>query len=351
MGNSDTPIAPKTILTLKREPIWPLSLSAPSRTRLRVRISENTSSAATIKVESAKKTTKAFPCCGRNGMLSDPSVNTAAASSTTTIPPIASQRSLLRRRFTLPALLKVSPERALVAQGIVRAAVILSGVDDQGVKFVEAFYVTRKLALEHPADIVIFCLFSSPTVAQEHALGVGIDDERRVITCIQKNGIGRLRTDAEDAKQLFPQHDRGSFKHALKRAAVLGVEELAKCLQLPRLLPEIAGRAYQPLQTSEGNTPERSRGQQVLLAQARDRALDVRPGSVLGQDRADDNLELRSAGPPVLWTQSGKQGIVVFIQWRPAACEFFAGSETSRGDPSQQSRPGTHSPVYSRRLG
>src|ERR1700691_1094421 len=218
MGNSDTPIAPKTILTLKREPIWPLSLSAPSRTRLRVRISEKTSSAATIKVDSAKKTTKALPCCGRNGMLSDPSVNTAAASSTTTIPPIASQRSLLRRRFTLPALLEVTSKRALVAQGIARAAVILSGVDDQGVKFVEALHVTRKLALEHPADILILCVFSSPTVPQEHAFGVGIDDEHRVIACIQENGIGRLRTNAEYAEQLLSKHDRGSFKHPLKRA-------------------------------------------------------------------------------------------------------------------------------------
>src|SRR5277367_809843 len=253
MGKSETPIAPKTILTLKREPICPLRRSAPRRTRLRVRIREKTSSAATIAVESAKKTTKVFPCCGRRGILREPSVNTAAASNTTTIPPIVSQRSLLRCRFTLTALFEVAPQRAFPTERVVRAAKVFPGFHNQGVKFVEPFRVPRKLAFEHPADIVVFRLVVGPSVARQHAPGVSVHDEDGVLARIQQDGIGGLRTNSEHAEQLFTQHDRGSLEHSLERAAVFDPQEFAEGFQLPRLLPKIPRRPNHSFQSPHRN--------------------------------------------------------------------------------------------------
>ena len=88
MGSSETPIAPSTIFTLNREPICPLRRSIHSRTRLRAKITANTSKAAVSSVVSAKNTANSLPRSGRSGTSSDPTMNTAAVSNVTTIPPI-----------------------------------------------------------------------------------------------------------------------------------------------------------------------------------------------------------------------------------------------------------------------
>src|ERR1700675_3403052 len=101
-GSSDPPIAPKTILTLKRDPICPERRSANSRHTLLTRISVNTISASTMNTESANQMANAFPCSGCTGTLSDPSVITAARSSATITPPIASLHCCCRSFTALP---------------------------------------------------------------------------------------------------------------------------------------------------------------------------------------------------------------------------------------------------------
>src|SRR5690348_9896298 len=130
-------MAPKTILTLNREPIWPVRRSAQRRTTLRVKISRKTRNIAKIKTERAKRMT-ALPWSAGAGTLKDPRVIAAAASKTTTIDPTVSQTlRLLRASFTLPAFLEISSQRTLIAERLLDAAKLFSVGDNQGMKFVK----------------------------------------------------------------------------------------------------------------------------------------------------------------------------------------------------------------------
>src|SRR5271168_4395743 len=103
-----------------------------------MKISPNTSKAAKIITESAKRMGRSFPSPGCMGTRKEPRVNMAAASIARMMPFTTSHKLRLRfRDFILAALLQIAPERALAAEGFARAAKILSRIHDQGVKFVE----------------------------------------------------------------------------------------------------------------------------------------------------------------------------------------------------------------------
>src|SRR5580698_10184761 len=95
IGSSEMLIAPSTIFTLNREPSCRLRRSAHTRIKLRVRIKLKTSSAAASRIDTAKKLKNSLPRSGLKGSVSDPSVNTIAARTSTTTPPISTQ---VRRR-------------------------------------------------------------------------------------------------------------------------------------------------------------------------------------------------------------------------------------------------------------
>src|SRR6266581_6730091 len=111
-GSREMLIAPRTIFCLKRDPSCLAPPSAQVRRRLRVRISPNISSVATINVERAYRTRTSRQLFGLNGTSSEPSVKTPAARSTISRPPKASQRRFLRLRGVMvrPPLQGISRE-------------------------------------------------------------------------------------------------------------------------------------------------------------------------------------------------------------------------------------------------
>src|ERR1700758_3341937 len=86
-GSSDTAMAPRTILVLKRDPSCSARRSIHRRTRARPRMSPKTRSAATINVFTAKRTIFSPQVRGSNGTLSEPRVITAASRRAKRTPP------------------------------------------------------------------------------------------------------------------------------------------------------------------------------------------------------------------------------------------------------------------------
>ncbi len=138
-------------------------------------------------------------------MLSEPSVKTAAVSSTTAIP----RRSAIHAVFVSlpsPALLEVSAERALVALRVGLAAPVFAGGDDQRVKFIEFRNVPGNRR-SNCQRISSYFAFGSPSHDAQHALRIGINNEHAVLPRIEQNRIGGFRPDAENSDQLFAQHE------------------------------------------------------------------------------------------------------------------------------------------------
>jgi len=95
-------------------------------------------------------------------------------------------------------------------------------------------------------------------------------------------------------------------------------EKLHECLELPRLLPEVAGGADEAGEFRLGSLFHGGGCEQFRLAQIGDRACGVYPTGVLNQDGADDHFKRRSARPPVLLAVRLKQRIEVLRKDRQA---------------------------------
>jgi len=81
-------------------------------------------------------------------------------------------------------------------------AVALAGVDDEGVKFVEELMVGRQRGFESGAELFVGGFGMGEGVAFQNTAGVGVDDEHRVLACVEQNGIGSLRPDTAHTQQL-----------------------------------------------------------------------------------------------------------------------------------------------------
>jgi len=81
-------------------------------------------------------------------------------------------------------------ECALGAARILRSAVVLAGVNDQGVELIVQRGVGREVALEETAELFVTVARLGEFVTFEQAAGVGIDNEDRMFAGIEKNGVG-----------------------------------------------------------------------------------------------------------------------------------------------------------------
>ena len=118
-----------------------------------------------------------------------------------------------------------------MAAGIFRAAPVLTGHDDEAVKFVVKVYVRRKSVFEKHADFFVAGFFRGEAVAGEDALGVSVHDESEVLTRIEKNGVGRFRADAVDFEEFFSQLRGRRAKHFCEGTAKFGAQEADKGFQ------------------------------------------------------------------------------------------------------------------------
>src|SRR5437879_10193622 len=90
-------------------------------------------------------------------------------------------------------------------------------------------------------------------------------------------------------------------KHPLQRPAEILAEETHKGLQLLRLLAKVSRGPHQSRQLSGRRRFYGAGSKHTLPAKVGDGALNVYPGGVLGQDRANNYLERGLRRPPVHW--------------------------------------------------
>src|SRR5882724_9769470 len=77
------------------------------------------------------------------------------------------------------------------------------------------------------------------------------------------------------------------------------------------LLAEVTGRTKELRELGRRNGTDRVRRKQSCGSQVSNGAFDVGPGSVLGENRADDDFKAGTARPPMLRPMSSQQGIEV----------------------------------------
>lgn len=110
---------------------------------------------------------------------------------------------------------------------------------------------------------------------------------------------------------------RGSAEHAGERAGIVLVNEESKGFELAGLLAEVARGTNQTSKTGGGNALDGAKRKKSFAAKIGDGALDIGPGSVLGENGADDDLKAGAAGPPVLGAIYGEERFVIFFKdWK-----------------------------------
>jgi hypothetical protein len=184
---------------------------------------------------------------------------------------------------------------------------MFAGVDYERVELIEELMVGGQGRFEEIADFVVGEFGMSMAVAFEDAARVGIDDENRMLTGVEKNGIGGFRADAAQGEQLLAKKWSGGGEHFREGAAVGFEEKVYEGFESFGFLAEIAGRAQQPRNPRGMNTAYSVRCEDASSAQIANGALDVGPRSVLGEDGTDDDFKAGTARPPVLGAVGGEK--------------------------------------------
>src|SRR5450755_2947272 len=94
--------------------------------------------------------------------------------------------------------------------------------------------------LDQRANFIVLSISGYRVVTLQHAAGVGVDHEDRVVSRIKKNGVGRLGADAFLRQQFLPQLLGGCREHGVKRSPMVLVQERNETLQTQRLLAKVS---------------------------------------------------------------------------------------------------------------
>ena len=145
-------------------------------------------------------------------------------------------------------------------------------------------------------------------------LRVGVGHEARLTRRVEQDGVGGLRSDAPDTKQLAPQRRRRGAQHVGEVAVVFVPHMGGERLKLGRLLPEGPAGSHQLLapelvQPQNAVDRQRARGSKIL-----DRLGRAGPCRVLHQQRAGDHLEGLGRGPPALRAKVLRQRVQQRLQ-------------------------------------
>src|SRR5260370_18786834 len=148
----------------------------------------------------------------------------------------------------------------------------------------------------------------------EDSARIGIHDENRMIGGIEQAGVGRFRLYPMNGQKLSPHNSGWSLKHFAERPVMLRSQKPDKRFQFAGLMTEIAGRTDQTRELAQRNAFHGFHSQELFLSQRSDGPLDVRPGRILRQDRADNDFKSCSARPPVLRSVSRKKHMVISME-------------------------------------
>lgn len=161
------------------------------------------------------------------------------------------------------------------------------------------------------ADFLVTGFCADDAVALEHATRVGVDNDDRMVSGIEQDGVGGLRTDAVEGEQLGAELFSRLREHAAERAGISLVKESDKSFEFPSFLAEIAGRPYERFQVSELDLTHGVHGQEAGAAQVGNCFFNVAPIGVLREVCAHDDLKARAGRPPVLRAVAAQQCSVV----------------------------------------
>src|SRR5258707_2083534 len=142
----------------------------------------------------------------------------------------------------------------------------------------------------------------------------GINEKYRVFARKKKNATRRPRADAVNGQKLFAERAGRRSKHSRKGAAVVVKQKIDEGFQFFRCLAKIARRTNERSELCDRNCANRGRSQEPRAAQIGDCGFDIRPGSVLRENCADDNFESRTPRPPMLRAVSFKQREKILVQ-------------------------------------
>ena len=163
---------------------------------------------------------------------------------------------------------------------------------------VEEGRVSGKAIHEEALDLVVAEPAPEQPEAREDPARVRVDHEERLAGRVERDRVGGLGSDPVNAEQAAAQDPRVFGAHGLDPPAVGGAEEVEKGPNPRGLHPEGPRGADQGGDARDGQRGEPREREPARPPQPLERLLDVRPGRVLDQDRAQADLERGFGGPP-----------------------------------------------------
>src|SRR5450631_4281701 len=100
-------------------------------------------------------------------------------------------------------------------------------------------FFAPQCVLDQSANFIVLSIGGDSVVALQHAAGVGVDHEDRMVSSVKKNGVGCLGTNAFLGQQFVPQMLGGSRKHGVKRSAMVLVQKRNETFQSQRFLAKV----------------------------------------------------------------------------------------------------------------
>lgn len=223
-------------------------------------------------------------------------------------------------------------EGAGLAARRARPAVVLADGDDQGVELIIERGVTiGKRAMEQILHGMVIGVRVTEPVAVEDTPAVCVAHEDGDLGGVEEDAIGGLGPDPMDIQEGTAGIVGGKSANGFDASAKAVHEEGDECLQAAGLDVEIAGGPDESREATRRHAVDGERIQCSGCLEVCDGALDVGPGCILGEDRANADLEGSIAGPPVLWPQGAERQMEHAMEETMRARSAFPGSGRRHG--------------------
>ena len=166
--------------------------------------------------------------------------------------------------------------------------------------FLEERNILIEMSCEQFLDLVVIGLRADEIVPAKKPFGVRVDDKNGFVERVEQDRVRRLRTDAVDLQKLVPHLRQFLPRHRFQASMVFIKEKPHEILQTAGFNVKITGGFDERGELRDRDIAQGAPGEGSCRFQTMDGFLDVAPVRILGQDGADDDLELRPRRPPVL---------------------------------------------------
>lgn len=194
-------------------------------------------------------------------------------------------------------------QRADIASRVLGTAEIFSDVHNLGMvvlPIVQPVLLGKisQLGLAKSFDLVIVGGLLNPAVPRKDSLGVGVDDERRMISGVEENAVRRFRPDAADAQQLFAGGLGILLEKGVQRTSIMAHDSGDERFETFGFDIVIAGRTNKLGQRILLPLVDGADVQGAVSFEVLNGSLDVLPIGVLGKNGADANFKRTFPRPP-----------------------------------------------------